>query len=85
MEEILKLHHSNLKDLYRTRGVPPDWAVTGRVDEWDIIDVPKNMEGSGLLVYTWLDGYLDIKLSGPEGIVHSSSKPYEKEALVQKR
>lgn len=82
LDEILGLHRSNLEDLYRSRGLPPEWAVTGEVSEQDILGLLSNLEGSGLLVYTWMNGNLDIKVFGPEGIVHSDLKKYEKEELT---
>lgn len=83
LAEILKLHRTNLGDLYMSRGGAPSWAVTGEVNESNIMHALRILEGSGLLVYTWLNGNLDVRLFGPEGVVYSRSQAYEKEELVQ--
>ena len=83
LHNILELHRSNLDDLYKSRGGAPSWAVTGEVNEFNITQALQDMDGSGLVVYTWLNGNLDLKFFGPEGVLYSRSLPYEKEELVQ--
>ena len=63
VSELIQLHRQNLKELYQTRGAPPDWLETGHVDdhylEWCLDHYSKP---TAILLYTHQEDTLTINL-----------------------
>ena len=62
-DDIIKLHYENLKNLYKKRGAPPDWAPSGIVDDnylhWSIAHYKSS---TAILIYTFENDTLKVDL-----------------------
>ncbi|MDY2588335.1 CHAT domain-containing protein [Winogradskyella aquimaris] len=83
VSELIQLHRQNLKELYETRGAPPDWLETGHVDdqylEWCLDHYSKP---TAILLYTHQEDTLTINLFDKKATKLQTKIPIKAKELV---
>lgn len=82
--ELIELHKTNLKDLYATRGAPPDWVETGHITEdylsWCINHYKKK---TAIIIYSYENDTLTVNLFNQRNLKLTHSEAVEKLRLLE--
>jgi CHAT domain-containing protein len=83
IDELIESNKKNLINLYQTRGSPPDWVVSGNVNQKDINRVLNEYNSNiGLLIYNYKKDTLQIYLIEKNGEINTRYYKIEEAVLI---
>lgn len=84
IEDIIKLHENNMKELYTKRGMPDNWLRDGNVDVAALTDaIQKYQNNVAILIYTHKGDTLSVNLINKSGNAKSLKVFINKYSIIK--